>query len=237
MMSKIRKAGAADVVQVGANWAAADRYLREEILSRDQGGIYVPPFDAEEIWEGHSSIVDEIVNQLGEVGEKQISAVVCSVGGGGLFCGIVRGLDRHKMAGTTVLAVETAGAESLAKALQQGELVTLDGITSKATSLGATRVAKQTFEYAVTRPKQIKSVVVTDAEAAGACVWVAEEERIVVEMACGASVAACERQKMRDALGRELKIEDVLVVVVCGGSNVTLEMLETWRANYGVFEP
>jgi L-serine/L-threonine ammonia-lyase len=240
MIAKIRAGGAKDVVQHGASWREADTYLREVLLVQDPSGVYVPPFDAVDIWEGNSTIIDEVDCQLREevllsaTQQPKPSAVICSVGGGGLFCGIMRGLDRLGWTDVSVVAVETAGAESLAASLKAGELVTLQGITSQATSLGATRVAEQTFEYAMKRPKQVRSVVVDDSDAARACCWCADEERMVVELACGASVAICAREKIEAALRREIRKEDVIVVVLCGGSNVTVEMLESWRKEHHV---
>ena len=231
MIAKIRTAGARDVIQRGATWADADAYLRTEILANDSTGIYVPPFDHPYIWEGASTLVDEVAAQLPGGGKPD--AVVCSVGGGGLFCGVIRGLDRHGWADVPVLAMETRGADSLAESLKAGRLVTLSGITSIATSLGATRVAEQTFEYAK-RPN-VKSVVLEDAEAAMGCWRLADDERLLAETASGVSVAVC----YNGVLGKQVKPlskDSRVVVVVCGGSNVTVEMLAQFREAYGSVE-
>lgn len=45
MIAKIKAAGASQVIQHGANFREADRYLREVILPADKAGVYVPPFD------------------------------------------------------------------------------------------------------------------------------------------------------------------------------------------------
>lgn len=50
----------------------------------------VPAYDDPIVWEGNSSIITEIANQLPEDAGKP-SAIVCSVGGGGLCGGIMRG--------------------------------------------------------------------------------------------------------------------------------------------------
>ena len=58
--------------------------------------------------------------------------------------GVVQCLDQLGWSDdTTVLAMETAGADSLDKALQAQQLVTLDKITSQARSLGEGREARQ----------------------------------------------------------------------------------------------
>lgn len=230
MIAKIRAAGATDVIQHGATWADADAYLRAEILGRDPDGIYVPPFDDPLVWEGSSTIVDEMTRQMDE---GPPDAIVCSVGGGGLFCGIMRGLERRgeSWEKVRVLAMETVGAESLAKSLAAGERVTLDGISSIAISLGAVTVAEQAFRYA--QRENVKSIVLRDAEAVMGVWRLADDERILVEPACGVSVATCYDGRLKRELGQKLGPESKVVIVVCGGSHVTVGMIEEWRRTYG----
>jgi L-serine/L-threonine ammonia-lyase len=251
MIKKIEAAGAAKVIQVGANWKEADAYLREVILAKDRNGVYVPPFDHPDIWEGHSFMVDEIKRQL-EAGETDAKganshfnghsapasakpdAIICSFGGGGLFAGIIQGLDAAHWSDVPVLAVETAGAACLNASLRADELVTLPGITSQATSLGCSRAAEQAFRYAQ-RPS-VRSVVLSDAEAAMGCWRLADDERVMVELACGVSVALCYNGRLEEALGRPLTPESKVVVILCGGSNVTVDMLAGWRKEFGYIE-
>lgn len=80
MIAKIRTAGASRVIQHGGSWAEADEFLREEVLANDPHGVYVPPFDHDDVRSGASTIVEEL--------EERPDAIVCSVGGGGLFSGI-----------------------------------------------------------------------------------------------------------------------------------------------------
>ena len=127
--------------------------------------------------------------------------------------------------------METFGAESLHASLEKGELVTLPGITSIATSLGAIQVAERAFEEA--KKGNVRSVVVSDGDAARACVRFADEERMVVEVACGASVAMCYDKDRLKKLLPKLTPESKVVVVVCGGSNVNLGMLEGYRKAFG----
>jgi len=232
MIAKLKAAGAHNVIQSGASWADADRYLRQVLLKEDAKGVYVPPFDHPDVWAGNATLVPELVKQIGT--EPAPAAIVCSVGGGGLFCGIKQGLVKapSSWADTRVVAVETFGADSLYASVEADELVTLDGITSQATSLGAVRVAEQAFKYAQqkTGANPVTCTRVTDEQAAAACVVVADKERAIIELACGASVAAVvQKDTLHQALGRQPKSDDVVIVVLCGGSNVTVEMLASWR--------
>lgn len=225
MIAKIKTAGASEVVQHGASWAEADKFLREELLAKDPNGVHVPPFDHQDVWDGAATIVEEL--------DDRPDAVVCSVGGGGLFCGLQLGLERKNWGDVNVLAVETQGANSLATSLQEGKLVTLDSITSIATSLGAKRVAEKAFELG--QKKNVRSVVLSDAEAAMGCWRLADDERMIVEPACGVSVAVCYDGRLKKLLPH-LTEESKVVVVVCGGSNITLERLCQFRTQYAEAE-
>ena len=222
MIAKIKTASATNVIQVGESWVEADKHLREEVLVKDENGVYVPPFDHEVIWEGASTIIEEL--------DEKPNAIVCSVGGGGLFCGVQLGLQKRGWKNVGVVAVETEGAASLAESLRQGEVVTLGEITSMATSLGAKRVCEKAFE--VGQKKNVKSVVLSDAEAAMGSWRLADDERMIVEPACGASVAICYDGKLRELLP-QLTPESKVVIIVCGGSNITVEMLMDYREKYG----
>jgi len=228
MISKIHSAGAAEVIQKGESWAEADRYLKEFIIPRAKStgevAIYVPPFDAKEIWEGNATIVTEILEQLGRESNPP-GALVCSVGGGGLFCGLVRGLDDAGHSDVRVLAVETDGAHSLALALEKGQLTTLPAITSMATSLGARTVAPQALAYA--QRDSVQNIVLKDSDAMEGCVRFADDERIMVETACGVCLALCYNGKLKNILP-DLNEKSKVVIVVCGGSNVTVGMLHKW---------
>ena len=65
--------------------------------------------------------------------------------------------------------------------------------------------------------------MVTDASAVDACLRFLADHHLLVEPACGASLATVYEQI--DLLKRRRAV----LVVVCGGVGVTLEQLETWR--------
>lgn len=233
MISKLRLAGATAVIQYGPTWVDADAYLRREILSQNPYGVYVPPFDHPDVWAGAATLVGEVEKQL--EGERP-DAVVCSVGGGGLLCGIIQGLEERWGRGAVdVLAMETKGADSLARSLEKDHLVTLPAITSIATSLGAARVAAHAFELVRARPHVVVSAVLSDTDAVMGCWQLADEERLLVEPACGVSVAVCFGGRLRRLLPG-LNGGSRVVIVVCGGSNVGVEALVEWRKVYGGVE-
>ena len=225
MIAKIKTAGAEEVLQFGESWWEADLHLREVVMAGKEGAVYVPPFDHWDVWDGNASIVEEL--------DERPDAVVCSVGGGGLFCGVQLGLERRGWGDVPVLALETEGAESLNRSLTEGRCVELKEISSIATSLGAKRVAVKTLELG--KRENVKSAVLSDAEAAMGCWRLADDERFLVEPACGVNVALCYDGRLRKLLPH-LNTDSKVVIVVCGGSNVTLETLVAYRKQYGHIE-
>ncbi|MCJ1302434.1 hypothetical protein MMC08_005237 [Hypocenomyce scalaris] len=225
MRNKIIAAGG-NVVVHGQALPDADEYVRV-LVSQDSNLAYVPPFDHKDIWEGNSTIIDELYLQLNG---SPPDAIVCSVGGGGLLNGIMLGLERYGWSDlVAVLGMETKGADSLGESIRAGHIVTLPGITSIARSLGVTRVSDKTWEFA--QQENVKSVVLSDAQAAMACVRLAAEEKIIVEPACGVSVAAC-YQEVLAAIVPNFNKNSKVVIIVCGGSNISVETLVEYQKQY-----
>ena len=203
----------ATVIVEGASWNEAHEHALGLL---DDDAAYLHPFDDPLLWEGHATIIDEIADD-----GVQPDAVVVSVGGGGLFCGVVHGLRRHGWEGVPVAAAETEGAASLHAALASGRPVALDAITSVATSLGAKQVGDKTVRRARQHPTE--SVVVSDAAAVDACVRFLDDHRQLTEPACGAALAVA--YQGHDVLPGN----STIVVIACGGAGVTLDTLQAWR--------
>jgi L-serine/L-threonine ammonia-lyase len=208
----IRREGARLIVH-GASFQEANDHA-QSLLSATCAFIH--PFDDPLLWEGHASMIDEVA-----AAGVRPDAVVLSVGGGGLLCGVVEGMRRHGWDQVPVIAVETAGAESLAAALAADALVSLPAITSIATSLGARRVAQAAFDLARAHP--VRSTVVTDCAAVAACLRFIDDHRVVVEPACGAALAAVYE-------GTALAGFHNVLVIVCGGVTATVAQLQQWAA-------
>lgn len=238
MIAKLRGKGA-NVFIGGENWNAADAQARIA-LAQDADAKYIPPFDDPLIWDGNASIVEEMKESLGD---HPPDAIVLSVGGGGLLCGVQRGLEKVGWTGVKIMAVETegklccdsyvsesemlllllmiVGTASFAAAKEAGKVVSIGGITSIASSLGALAVTPATLDSCITT----ESVVVSDKDAVQACLWFADQHRALVEPACGAAIAIVHNDKYRKLWSNMNHV----VVIVCGGSAVNLELLRQWE--------
>ncbi|WP_418646604.1 pyridoxal-phosphate dependent enzyme [Thauera butanivorans] len=208
------RAQGAELVVHGAAWHEAHA-LAQSLLGEEDAFLH--PFDDPLLWQGHATLIDEVA----AAGTKP-DAIVLSVGGGGLFCGVVEGLRRNGWQDVPIVAAETGGADALARSLAANERIALDAITSIATSLGARQVCKHAFTLAQQHP--VRPAVVSDQAAVQACERFLDDHRMLVEPACGASLAVAYGQA-----GALADAADVLVVV-CGGVTATAQQLHQWHA-------
>lgn len=110
VLEKLRADGG-EVVVGGRHWAEADAAAREFVEKKEGAcvllplaltrqsfadslthSIYIHPFDHPLVFEGHSRMMNEVIEQMDELQAGKPAAVVCSVGGGGLISGVFTGL-------------------------------------------------------------------------------------------------------------------------------------------------
>lgn len=205
-----------EVVVHGASWQEANAFAQSMFGEQT---AFIHPFDDPLLWRGHASMIDEV-----ERAGVKPDAVVLSVGGGGLLCGVVEGLHRNGLEDVPVVAVETAGADSFARSLAAGHRVTLASITSIATSLGARQVCEQAFRWSTLHP--VQSAVVSDKASVYACKRFLDDHHVLVEPACGASLALLyEHSAALESFG-------TVLVIVCGGATATREQLQAWWTSF-----
>jgi L-serine/L-threonine ammonia-lyase len=207
----------AQVIVHGASWQEANALAQSMVTGTD---AFIHPFDDPLLWGGHATLIDEIA----QAGLKP-EAVVLSVGGGGLLCGVVEGLRQKDWTDLPVIAVETEGADSFSQSMRLGQRVVLDQITSIATSLGAKQICERAFSLSKEHP--IRSLVVSDRAAVSACRRFLDDARLLVEPACGAALALAYEHVP------ELSELKTVLIIVCGGATASAEQLLRWSEQFG----
>ncbi len=202
----IRSFGA-DVIIAGNN--AGEAQVAAMAFAKEHDAAYIHPFDHPSIWKAHSTIIDEVVAQNPTPPE----AVIVSVGGGGLACGVLEGMHHHGWKDIPFIAVETMGADVFSQSITANHPVKLSSITSKATSLGATYVASRLLQWTTEHP--IKNIVVSDMDAENGCYSFAKDQRQLVELASGAALSLVYNNHPI------VKKYNSILVVVCGGINTS----------------
>ncbi|WPK26198.1 hypothetical protein PUMCH_003546 [Australozyma saopauloensis] len=219
VVDKLREYSAT-VILHGQSINDADQHARSLMALHDKSvhTIYCHPFDNPLIWEGHSQIIQEVFDQLPEAEHKNVRGVVCSVGGGGLYNGLMSGLKSQGSLADCLL-LETKQAPTLTAAVNAGSVVRLDSVKSLATSLACSYVSPETlalYQDQTTNKSYLHTI--DDLEAVKGTVSYYNQFGTIVEPACGAALSAVyNRLDLLKQSMPHLQKNDIIVVVVCGG--------------------
>jgi len=213
----------------------------------------VPAYDNLILWEGHASMITEAHEQLGN---QKPDAIFCSVGGGGLAGGVMTGCETVGWDDVPVIAVETHGSNCFYQsiALNQGpfpgsplgppegvtaiqdeaygvQIALLSNLTSRATSLGASSPSAGVVNMGLKRGGSVKCVCIPDELTMQTAIQFAEEHKMLVELACSATLAPAYHKDLLDNLvaPKEDKSRRTLVFIVCGGFKISLEEMSEYQ--------
>ncbi|MGI8670460.1 MAG: threonine ammonia-lyase [Aridibacter sp.] len=203
----------ADVILHGSSFDEAMNYSFE--LAEKFGYTHIHAFDDEQIIAGQGTIGLEIKDDL-----PQVDAVVVPIGGGGIISGIAIAL-KHFLPNVRIIGVEAKNFAVIKDSLETGlpnaeklKLTIADGIAVKSPG-------KITLE--IIREYVDEIVEVTEEEIANAIFHCVANNRLVVEGAGAAGVAALLANKI------ELSENETVCAVLCGGNidaNLLARILE-----------
>ncbi|XP_037043687.1 L-serine dehydratase/L-threonine deaminase-like [Bradysia coprophila] len=191
----------------------------------------IHPYDDEDLWDGYSTIIDEIKKQLNG---KIPSCLLLSVGGGGMLLGFMTGLKRHGWEDIPIIAVETFGAHCLNKSIIAGKSVD-NVMTSIAKTLGAPSVAPKVLENLPNF--RVISEVQPDSAAIEACLKFSDDHAFCVEPSCGVTLSVIYEGLLPGIMERngfELLPDRPVVVLVCGGQDASVKILKEYAEKLNV---
>ncbi|HEY5847374.1 MAG TPA: threonine/serine dehydratase [Microlunatus sp.] len=183
----------------------------------EAGKVMIHPFDDPAVIAGQGTLALELYDD-----EPELTDVIASIGGGGMITGVATAL-RALNPDIRIWGVETGGADAMTRSLQAGEPVTLDGITSIATTLGAPTVSTRTLSAVQSLVEEV--ILVEDAEAVEGIDALAEAAKLITEPAAGCTWAAAQRLQSR------LPANARVALIVCGG-NASLTDIAAWRSRF-----
>lgn len=202
-----------DVVLYGETFDEAVNHSRE--LQREHGYTYVHAFDDELIIGGQGTIGLEIIEALPEV-----STVVVPIGGGGLISGIATVIKSLRPK-ARVIGVQAAEAAWVNPSLNAGRPMKVDVGQTIADGIAIKTPGEITFP--IIRELVDEVVEVTEEEIARAIFFCVQHNRLVVEGAGAAGVAALLAKKI------DVKPDEAVCAVLCGGNidaNLLARILE-----------
>ncbi len=195
-----------EILLVGDTFDDAQDAAMEDC--KKTGMAFIHPFDDEQIIEGQATVGMEIVQDT----DEQIDYVFIPIGGGGLAAG-VGAYFKQVSPQTKIIGVEPAGAASMKKSFEAGEVVALESIDKFVDGAAVQRVGDITFQVC----RQVLDDIVT-IEEGRVCTKIMElynQDAIVIEPAGALSIAGL------DAYREEIKGKNVVCIVSGSNSDIT----------------
>ncbi|MNI08517.1 L-threonine dehydratase biosynthetic IlvA [compost metagenome] len=192
-----------EVILVGDSFD--DSSTKARAYCSEHNMVFIHPFDDHRTIAGQGTVGLEIMNQAPQVPDF----IFATIGGGGLVAGVASYVKRVSPQ-TQIIGVEPAGAASMSKALEQGEVVTLDTIDKFVDGAAVKRVGDLPFQIC----KRLVDDLVSIPEGKE-CTTILElynNDAIVIEPAGALPVAAL------DAYREQIRGKHV-VCIISGGNN------------------
>lgn len=186
-----------------------DAYRKAVELQQESGATFIHPFNDENVIAGQGTIGLEILDELADAG-----VVVVPVGGGGLISGVafaVKSLNPR----CKVYGVQSAGAPSMVKSLQEHKIQKLDSVSTIADGIMVKEPGDLTYDLCSRYVDDV--VTVTDDEVSTAILTLIEKQKMIAEGAGAVSLAAVMFDKI-DVKGKK-------VVAVISGGNIDVTIL------------
>jgi threonine dehydratase len=177
------KAWQADVEIAGEEWSQSNEAALA--YAARTGAAYFHPFADPLVVAGQGTLGPEILEDLPDV-----DAIVIAIGGGGLISGLATALRAHRPA-IRIIGVEPEGSPTLKASLDQGQVVTLDKVTSIVPTMSCRRTDERIFDTVRRTVDDI--ILVSDEEMADASRFLWFEMGIAADLSGAASVAALRR--------------------------------------------
>jgi len=193
-----------------------------ELAQRDGRG-FIPSFDHPDIVAGQGTVGTELLEDV-----PGAELWICPVGGGGLLSGLALAAGSE---GPRVVGVQVRGADAMRASLAAGRRVRNARVDTLADGIAVAMPGELTF--AICADRSLSVVTVEDSDLVYAAGGLLVEERLVVEAAGAAGVAAL-RAGAIAASGRKA------VVVITGGNAppaFIARALEAWCGRAGNTSP
>jgi len=250
---KLLKQERAEVVIGGKQYSDALKGAMDLVL-KESNAVMVPAYDNPILWEGHSSMIHEIKEQI----PSEPNAIFCSVGGGGLLGGIIVGCKAVGWDNVPIVTLETIGSDcfyksmalngkrfnSQDKTLPPGidlvynkehsvHLAHFQSFSSRASgSLGASEPAAGVVKMALQREGGVKTASVPDELSMETLLSFANDHKFLVELACSTTLVPAYHPALLNRFvdtGTKNGQKATLVFVVCGGFKVDMQTMAEYQ--------
>lgn len=197
----------ANVILHGANFDEAYAYAME--YTKKHNKHFIHPYADDDVIAGQGTLALEILEDL-----DTIDTIIIPIGGGGLIAGMASAIRQIKPE-IKIIGVVASGANAMKKSFEAHTPIDSLSVKTIADGIAVRDVTPKMLDYMIELVDEI--VEVEDQEIASAILFLLERQKIVVEGACAAALAAVMHNKV--------DIKDKNIVLPLSGGNIDVTML------------
>ena len=186
-----------------------DAYKKAKELEKENGYIFIHPFNDEDVLFGQGTIALEILNEL-----PLTDIILVPIGGGGLISGIAYAAKQIKP-DIKIIGVEPEGAASAKKSIAENKVIELAEANTIADGTAVKKIGDINFKYIKEYVDDI--ITVSDYELMEAFLLLVEKHKIIAENSGILSVAAL----------KKLNLKGKNIVSVLSGGNIDVLMISS----------
>lgn len=194
------KAWGAKTRIIGSAWHESNAAALDFVATT--GAAYFHPFADPQVVAGQGTVALEILEQAPDV-----DVVLVAMGGGGLVSGVATVMKALKPS-VRVVGIEAEGSPVLLRALEAGENVALEKITTSVATMACAKTDDRIFELVRDRVDEI--VLVDDEEMKRAAAWLWFEMGLAADLSGAAAIAALRERRIA------VKPGERVCAIVCG---------------------
>ncbi|WP_033915939.1 threonine ammonia-lyase [Campylobacter sputorum] len=198
----------AEVILKGDNFDEAYAYAQE--YAKENGLVFIHPFDDEFVEAGQGTIALEMLEEVSD-----LDILVLPVGGGGLASGVASCIKQINPK-IKVIAVGAKGAPAMFDSFKSKKPINSKSVRTIADGIAVRDASCVTLKHILECVDEF--VQVDDEEIANAILYLLEEQKIIVEGAGAAGVAALMSDKFKYKKGSNIGI-------ILSGGNIDVQML------------
>lgn len=195
------------LIQHGTDYGATEAHARK--LEREQGLIFVSPYNDEQVIAGQGTIALEILETLPDV-----DVIIVPVGGGGLISGIAL-LAKNISPKIKIIGVQSEASPFMYEAIKAGKLIDAPDLPSLADGL-AGAIEEGSITFPLTQKNVDEVLLVSETDIANAIQYHFTEQHLIVEGSGAVCLAALLSGKYKPPQGAK-------VVSIISGRNIATD--------------
>ena len=188
-----------------------DAYAEACRICKEEGALFLHPYNDEDVMEGQGTLGLEILDDLPDV-----DMIIVPAGGGGLLAGVASAVKSVRP-DVEVCGVQSEGADAIARSFKEKKLISTNSAATIADGIAVKQPGDKTVEIINKYADNV--VTVSDTEIADAILLLMERCKQIVEPAGATPVAA--------VLSGKLDVKGKKVVCVLSGGNIDVSFVQS----------